>query len=124
AGVPTAPGFVIPDHVFQLHVDQCGARTLVERLRRDLQHMGGEQIRDLSTELRDRIVDGDMDPRLPELLSKHASRFWPGKLAVRSSAVGEDSNFISFAGQLETHLNIETPIALCMAVRKVWASLW
>lgn len=124
AGVPTAPGFVISDRVFQLHVDRCGARTLIERLRRDLQHMGGEQIRDLSGELRDRIVDGDMDPRLPELLSKHASRFWPGKLAVRSSAVGEDSNYTSFAGQLESHLNIETPIELCIAVRKVWASLW
>lgn len=45
------------------------------------------------------------------------------KLAVRSSAVGEDSSEQSFAGQNSTYLNIETPTALKNAVAKCFQSI-
>jgi pyruvate,water dikinase len=43
------------------------------------------------------------------------------RVAVRSSAVGEDSKEASFAGQHATHLNVR-PAGLVDAVRAVWAS--
>lgn len=43
------------------------------------------------------------------------------RVAVRSSAVGEDSKDASFAGQHATHLNVSRP-GLAEAVRAVWAS--
>jgi pyruvate,water dikinase len=45
-----------------------------------------------------------------------------GLLAVRSSAIGEDSEQQSFAGQHETHLGVATFGALEQAVRRIHAS--
>ncbi len=45
-----------------------------------------------------------------------------GALAVRSSAVGEDSSAASFAGQHLSLLNVLGPEALVEAVRAVWRS--
>jgi pyruvate,water dikinase len=43
---------------------------------------------------------------------------------VRSSATAEDLPGASFAGQMETYLNIRGEDALLTAVRHCWASLW
>lgn len=45
-----------------------------------------------------------------------------GAVAVRSSAVGEDSSQASFAGQHLTCLNICSPTSMIEAVQKVWQS--
>jgi pyruvate,water dikinase len=47
-----------------------------------------------------------------------------GRVAVRSSATAEDLAEASFAGQLETYLNISGLPALLDAVRRCWSSLW
>mgnify|MGYP001030116751 FL=1 len=49
-------------------------------------------------------------------------RLGPGPVAVRSSMVGEDAAAASFAGQLESALDVEGEDALLKAVRKVMAS--
>lgn len=46
------------------------------------------------------------------------------QVAVRSSAVGEDSGDASFAGQFETYLGVAGPEALIVHIKKVWASLY
>ncbi len=46
------------------------------------------------------------------------------QLAVRSSALCEDTEAASFAGQFETFLGIGEPADLVTAVRACWASLW
>lgn len=47
-----------------------------------------------------------------------------GEMAVRSSALAEDNEAASFAGQYETFLGIVGSDALLAAVRHCWASLW
>jgi pyruvate, water dikinase len=69
-------------------------------------------------QLVDRIAAGDASA----LETPTASACIPeGRLAVRSSAVGEDSAGASFAGQHATKLNVRKH-ALPAAVREVWAS--
>jgi phosphohistidine swiveling domain-containing protein len=55
---------------------------------------------------------------------ERAYRKLGGRVAVRSSMVGEDSSGASFAGQLDTILSVEGEAALFEAVRTCWASLF
>lgn len=60
---------------------------------------------------------------LPEDLLRQYRDLGAGKVAVRSSALDEDSSDSSFAGQYETTLNVEGEQALLDAVRQCLASL-
>ncbi len=52
------------------------------------------------------------------------SRFAPGPVIVRSSAVGEDSAAASFAGQLDSIAGVRSPAELRAAILSVWGSQW
>jgi rifampicin phosphotransferase len=58
-----------------------------------------------------------------EILAAYA-RLGAPAVAVRSSATAEDSSAASFAGQLESVLNVTGEDELLAAVRRCWASLW
>ena len=66
----------------------------------------------------DHIADARSDAVAALLESEHLP---DARLAVRSSAVGEDSGDASFAGQHATRLNVRRP-GLQAAVRVVWES--
>jgi rifampicin phosphotransferase len=77
------------------------------------------------------IAASPMEPRvLTELLDALAELEqvvrepgWDVRLAVRSSAIGEDGSHASYAGLHETELD-RTPDEVPDAVRRCWASLW
>ncbi|MFP3460304.1 PEP/pyruvate-binding domain-containing protein [Arthrobacter globiformis] len=58
------------------------------------------------------------------ILAAYADLGGETPVAVRSSATAEDLPEASFAGQLDTYLNVAGPDALVDAVRRCWASLW
>ena len=72
----------------------------------------------LGTVMVDRVADGDEAAIEAVLSSPHIP---DDRLAVRSSAVGEDSADASFAGQHATKLNVRKP-NVREAVQVVWAS--
>jgi pyruvate,water dikinase len=72
----------------------------------------------IAAPLVDAIAGGDAAATAALLESPHLP---DGRLAVRSSAVGEDSGDASFAGQHATKLNV-TRVQLQDAVRMVWES--
>ena len=69
------------------------------------------------------VVVGAHCGRLPDDLDAHYNRIGAGKVAVRSSAVGEDSRDVSFAGQYETVLNVEGTEPLRTAIEDCIRSL-
>ena len=67
-------------------------------------------------------------PDVPEVVEKALRQAYqnlsPGLVAVRSSATAEDLPGATFAGQHDTHLNVDGEDAVLDAVRSCWASLF
>jgi pyruvate, water dikinase len=63
------------------------------------------------------------DPVREEVVAAYDALGDDAPVAVRSSAIGEDSAEATFAGQQETYLWVRGADAVCEAVRDCWASL-
>ena len=91
---------------------------------------GERSLRETGEAIRGLILDSDLPADLSEAI-RGAYRDLAGErgqeapdVAVRSSATAEDLPEASFAGQLETYLNIRGEDALLVAVRRCYASLF
>ncbi len=75
-----------------------------------------------------RIVEAFGEAEIPSAIAAAIQKAYQalgeGLVAVRSSALAEDSQATSFAGQHETFLDIAGSDTLLTAVRRCWASLW
>ncbi len=81
-------------------------------------------LKPLLKELRAAFTKGDFPAAVLKILKETAARF-SAVVAVRSSAVSEDSAAFSFAGQYHTVLSVEPDeISLGKAVKEVWTSQW
>ena len=82
--------------------------------------------RKLALKVRLALLRGPLDPALAEAISAASARLTtPGGLvAVRSSALCEDTADASFAGQFDTFLGIGNETDLFTAIHACWASLW
>jgi pyruvate,water dikinase len=104
AGIPVPPGFAVGVSAYRAFVEERGLdgstrrAPLSEALREELRH------------------------RYEELAQERDEEEPP--VAVRSSALGEDSREASYAGQQETFLWVRGLERLCDAVRDCWASLY
>jgi pyruvate,water dikinase len=69
------------------------------------------------------VIVGGSSESLPGDLDAHYQRLGGGRVAVRSSASGEDSSEASFAGQYETALNVEGTEELRAAIESCLRSV-
>ena len=82
-----------------------------------------------STEIRSAIEQGCFPAEIEEAIRKAYQQLedqlsHPVNVAVRSSAVGEDSKDASFAGQQETYLHVNGIENVLIAIKKVFSSLY
>ena len=110
AGYPVPPGFVITTAAFREPLDS--ALAIVEQTGRIA---GREAARRF-------CLDWAMPEKLRCAILDAYRRLGAGPVAVRSSMVGEDASAASFAGQLESVLDVSGDAALLDAVRRVLAS--
>src|ERR687894_1575320 len=118
-GLPVPPGFVISSYVLQNSID--AERTLelaASRSARELQELvaATEPPRERITAAYENLVGGRFTATYKHVGNK--------KVAVRSSAVAEDSEAASFAGQQETYLHVEGAEVVCARVVDCWASFF
>jgi len=124
-GLPTPDGLSVTTEGFRLLLEQAGIRSWIQD--KHLEILSEEDVSLVSKELQDRILSLPIPLALEEeilraydRLAERAGTLIP--VAVRSSAVGEDSEF-SFAGQFLSVLNVPRQ-ELCDAYLRVVASLF
>jgi pyruvate,water dikinase len=128
AGFPVPPGFAITVAAFERFEDETGITAEVERVVASTDPDSTESLRAASEQIEALAAR----VRLPAgLLSQVESAYRrmaqetgenDPAVAVRSSAVGEDSAEASFAGQQETYLWVRGITEVELAVRRCWAS--
>lgn len=123
-GMPTPGGVVIDDSAHQSHLRRAGVLGEVRRLHARLDRITPQEAAEESLKLRDRIAATPLHPALQRELDNYCEQQLRESMVVRSSAVGEDGDQLSFAGQLESILNISSGAALTEAIKRTWASLW
>jgi pyruvate, water dikinase len=103
AEIPVPPGFAISTAAYEAYVGESG-----------LQEMTVDAMRaaEMPADVRAQVTE------------QYARLGEDAPVAVRSSAVGEDSPDATFAGQQETYLWVRGADSVCVAVRDCWASLY
>ena len=118
-GLPVPPGFVIPSYVLQNSID---AERMLElaasHSTRELQELvaATEPPKEKITAAYENLVGGRRTATYKLVGNK--------KVAVRSSAVAEDSEAASYAGQQESYLFVEGAEEVCRRVVDCWASFF
>ena len=117
AGIPIPAGFALGASVYHEFVRTTGLDgTIASALSRD---------DDAASKA---IGEAMRFAPLPDAVRDELARGYAGlgepPVAVRSSALGEDSHEATFAGQQESFLWIRGTEQLCDAVRDCWASLY
>ncbi|WP_395398458.1 PEP/pyruvate-binding domain-containing protein [Arthrobacter sp. UC242_113] len=108
AGMPVPPGFCVTTGAYRRASAAAGVHPSepAEQTRRRLESAP---------------IPGDITEAI---LAAYAGLGEDLPVAVRSSATAEDLPEASFAGQLDTYLNVIGTDPLLDAVRRCWASLW
>jgi pyruvate, water dikinase len=120
AGLPTPGGFCITADAYRLQCETLGLSDALARY--------GEaslpEARKLSVEIRLKLYQAPIDPRILGPLLAAWRTFGGSPTAVRSSALIEDRAGANFAGQFESFLGLTDEAELLTAVRACWAALW
>jgi phosphohistidine swiveling domain-containing protein len=113
-GFNVPSGFVITSATFADFLANFCIEVLTER--RDWTQRDLERIREL-------LVACRISDHLAHAIGR-AYRRLGGRVAIRSSMVGEDTLVTSFAGQLDTILNVRGEREVLEAVKQCWASVF
>jgi phosphohistidine swiveling domain-containing protein len=120
-GYPVPPFFIISTRAFVKALRP--ARKRIESLVRSADFMDRDSLENVSLAIREMILGTEIPPETRRELESALDRLPPGGMtvAVRSSVVGEDSGEHSFAGLMDSFLEVARA-DVTDAVRKVWAS--
>jgi len=126
-GFRVPDGFFITTRAYEQFVEGQNLTRLIriELGRKPFASMRWEEIWDVALRIRSAFLAALIPRPLAQAIATAVEALGAGKrLAVRSSAPGEDSASRSFAGLHESVVGIVGAQAVLDAVRVVWASLW
>lgn len=123
AGLPVPPGFHVTTAAYRRFVEE---NRLTERILAAAGRAGErDDLDQASAEIQSLIEKGTMPRDIAEAIRERYEDLGADiAVAVRSSATAEDLPGMSFAGQLETYLNVHGGDAVIEAVQRCWESLW
>ncbi|MCA9538946.1 MAG: hypothetical protein KC620_08655 [Myxococcales bacterium] len=116
-GLRVPPGVCLTTSAFEHFLDATGLRAKVAEAG------AGATVEEYAA-AREAVLSTPVPPALRDVIIEAYAAMGRPRVAVRSSAVGEDSGSHSFAGQHDTLLDLQGDDAVIDAVRACWASLW
>ncbi len=123
-GINVPPGVVVPARHFAAFVEASGQADAIAELARGVRLDDPQGLEDASARIASWLMSTPLDASLRAALEPLlADKGW-ARVAVRSSAVGEDGARASFAGQLDSFLDVGGADALIESVKKVWCSYY
>jgi len=128
-GIRISQGFAIGANCYTRFIEETGTKQeIINYIRSQDTIEGIKKLDEASRKIRAMIEDKELPDNLKdkiasayELLSKKMGTP-DAHVAVRSSALAEDSAGASFAGQFESYLNVKGKEELFTKVKKVWSS--
>jgi pyruvate,water dikinase len=124
ASLPVPPGFVVTTAAYLQFVAANSLQPEIERLAHAAPADDMTALTGVANAISALFAKAIMPPEVATAIHEAYSTLREPPVAVRSSATAEDLPGASFAGQMETYLNIRGGDALLAAVRRCWASLW
>lgn len=117
------PGFVVLAPTFDRFLEETDLIAEIEAKIKPVKPDDINTVDKASNEIRDMLLDSKMPKDIAVEVIKEFEKLGAKEVAVRSSATAEDSSIASWAGELETYLNV-TRKNLLESVKKCWASLF
>jgi pyruvate,water dikinase len=126
SGYRVPQGFCITTRAYHRFLEDGGLKKRIDMEvgRKSMSSMRWEEIWDAALRIRTAFLRTPVPRDVAQAISDALHGFEGQSLAVRSSAVGEDSAARSYAGLHESVVGVMGEKALLDAVRVVWASLW
>jgi len=126
AGLPVPPGFHITTHTYRRFVRENHLNEAILAAAAKACADDPATLDRASARIQSIIAGAAIPPDIARLIGERYAGVGTGDaaVAVRSSATAEDLPEMSFAGQMETYLNVRGPGPVLDAVKRCWASLW
>ncbi|HMD76019.1 MAG TPA: PEP/pyruvate-binding domain-containing protein [Terracidiphilus sp.] len=125
AGLPVPPGFHVTTEAYRRFVEENHLRDGILAAVAQAQANDPATLERASEQIQSLFAQGTMPVEIAGAIRQRYRELGADlAVAVRSSATAEDLPDASFAGQLETYLNVRGPDAVLDAVKRCWASLW
>ncbi len=126
AGLDVPDGFAVTVSAYYRFMDYSGLRSELNRRIQATDMHSLDEVFSLSAALQQAVLNAplppDLEREITESVAEMQRRAGPGLLlALRSSAVGEDSLGVSFAGQYRSELNVP-PEEACEVWKEIVAS--
>src|SRR5262249_32513558 len=112
AGLPVPPGFVVTTDAYRLAVDANALQPEIERRARAADPGDMAALAAAAVAIGELFAGAAIPPEIAGAVRQAYARLGGPPVAVRSSATAEDLPGASFAGQMETYLNVRGEEAL------------
>lgn len=123
AKIPVPPGFVVLASSFDQFLKETDLDVEIESILKKVKPKDVNSIDKASSQLRLLIANAEMPKDLKTEIAKEFKALKAKFVAVRSSATAEDSKTASWAGELDTYLNV-TEKDVVKKVQECWSSLF
>ncbi len=116
-------GFVVLSSAFDKFLTETDLGVEINSIINKVNYKDINSVEGASVKIKDLINDVEFPEDIGKEIKKEFKKLKVKYVAVRSSATAEDSSVASWAGELESYLNV-TQKNLLESVRKCWSSLF